>query len=285
MTQASCRSAPDGGVRRSSTPYSSPHSSLVPRLRSPQGAIRPRILRDIPWSATDGNVRPALLSRPAEGTLFALLSVGHPRRQLVVGLTERRAARVGGASDRSFRALLAARFARAWGGVCHRLRRPRVRVAPIETSCSTRRSTPKPDRAHQRPLGARRRPAARKAGGPGRSGLRLPRLRRGDRRRQAKGLEPLLTVNGAPKYAEGPGRPTSAPAGSWKPERQGATATFARAVAGRYSGDFAGLPQGPLLPGLERAEPEHHLDPAVQGQALGRRPALPARCSTRSTPG
>ena len=58
---------------------------------------------------------------------------------------------------------------------------------------------------------------------------------------RAKGLEPLLTVTGAPKFAEGsggrvgPGRPMEA-------QRQGLR-RLARAVAARYSGHFAGLSQ------------------------------------------
>lgn len=58
----------------------------------------------------------------------------------------------------------------------------------------------------------------------------------------SKGLEPLLTVTRAPKFAEGKGRPGSAPAGSWKPDAK-AYGRFAHAVAARYSGHFSGLPK------------------------------------------
>src|SRR5207302_5154779 len=56
-------------------------------------------------------------------------------------------------------------------------------------------------------------------------------------------LEVLFTINGAPTWAEGPHRPTSAPAGTWRPDpRQ--LALFARAAAERYSGSFPD-PQNP----------------------------------------
>ena len=49
----------------------------------------------------------------------------------------------------------------------------------------------------------------------------------------AKGLDPLLTVSLAPNWAEGPGRPGNAPAGTWKPDDE-AFGDFARALAARY---------------------------------------------------
>ncbi len=100
---------------------------------------------------------------------------------------------------------------------------------------------------------------------------------------RAKGLEPMLTVGQAPPFAEGGGRPSAAPAGSWKPD-PGAYGQFARAVAIRYSGDYQGLPQRPVLPGLERAQPEHLPGPAVQREAIGRARIATASCSTPSTP-
>jgi hypothetical protein len=59
----------------------------------------------------------------------------------------------------------------------------------------------------------------------------------------ARGLTPLLAVTRAPSWAEGPGRPSTAeaPAGTWKPD-PGELGAFARAIASRYSGAFAGLP-------------------------------------------
>jgi hypothetical protein len=47
---------------------------------------------------------------------------------------------------------------------------------------------------------------------------------------------------GAPSWAEGSNRPSSAPSGTWKPD-PGALDDFGHAVAARYSGDFAGLPR------------------------------------------
>ncbi|MGI8801768.1 MAG: hypothetical protein ACR2KV_06285 [Solirubrobacteraceae bacterium] len=61
---------------------------------------------------------------------------------------------------------------------------------------------------------------------------------------RARGIEPLLTILRAPRWAEGPGRPASAPPGSWRPDPQ-KFAQFARAAAGRYSGRYP----DPLAPG------------------------------------
>jgi hypothetical protein len=56
------------------------------------------------------------------------------------------------------------------------------------------------------------------------------------------GLQPLVTIGVAPGFAEGPGMPPSAAAGSWKPDPKQIEA-FAHALATRYSGSFAGLPR------------------------------------------
>ncbi|MHB8492533.1 MAG: hypothetical protein ACYDA6_10035 [Solirubrobacteraceae bacterium] len=62
----------------------------------------------------------------------------------------------------------------------------------------------------------------------------------------AAGLQVLLTLTGgAPPWAEGPGRPARALAGTWKP-RPDAYAAFARAVALRYSGSYT--PPGASAP-------------------------------------
>ncbi|MFI5122411.1 MAG: hypothetical protein ACHQJ5_05905 [Vicinamibacteria bacterium] len=55
-----------------------------------------------------------------------------------------------------------------------------------------------------------------------------------------RGLKPILTIVGAPRFAEGPHRPASAPAGSWKPD-PGDLGAFAHAITSRYSGSFQGL--------------------------------------------
>lgn len=61
------------------------------------------------------------------------------------------------------------------------------------------------------------------------------------------GLDVLMTVLSAPRWAEGPGRPASfvdAPAGTWRPSPE-AYGDFARAIAYRYNGDYP----DPLGPG------------------------------------
>jgi hypothetical protein len=54
---------------------------------------------------------------------------------------------------------------------------------------------------------------------------------------RAHGLKVLITVNNAPAWAEGPGRPSTAAPGSWKLNPQD-LADFMQAVAARYSGNF-----------------------------------------------
>jgi hypothetical protein len=58
-----------------------------------------------------------------------------------------------------------------------------------------------------------------------------------------RSLEVLITVNRAPRWAEGAGRPSSAPPGSWKPD-VAAYQDFVSAAAERYSGRFP----DPLMP-------------------------------------
>ena len=57
----------------------------------------------------------------------------------------------------------------------------------------------------------------------------------------AHGLKVLLSINHAPTWAEGPGRPASAATGTWDPNPAD-VADFAQAVAARYSGSFMNLP-------------------------------------------
>src|SRR5215210_5188490 len=66
---------------------------------------------------------------------------------------------------------------------------------------------------------------------------------------RARGLTVMLTVQGAPDWAEGPGRPASAAPGTWKPNPS-SLADFMRAVATRYAGGFDpdGLGAAPPLP-------------------------------------
>lgn len=58
----------------------------------------------------------------------------------------------------------------------------------------------------------------------------------------AAGLTPLVTVNAAPVWAEGPKRPRSAGFGTWRPNAK-AFGQFMRAMATRYSGSQPGLPR------------------------------------------
>lgn len=55
----------------------------------------------------------------------------------------------------------------------------------------------------------------------------------------AHGLQPLLNIEFAPRWAEGPNRPslTVAPGGTWLPQ-PGELGSFVRALAARYSGGF-----------------------------------------------
>lgn len=57
-----------------------------------------------------------------------------------------------------------------------------------------------------------------------------------------RGLKVLIGFHAAPNWAEGAGRPGSAPVGTWKPN-PGAVGDFAAALAKRYSGSFGGLPR------------------------------------------
>jgi hypothetical protein len=72
---------------------------------------------------------------------------------------------------------------------------------------------------------------------------------------EARGLDVLLTLNGAPTWAEAPGRPASAMPGTWKPNPSD-VADFLQAVAARYSGSFDPDGPGPAspLPAVEALE-------------------------------
>lgn len=69
---------------------------------------------------------------------------------------------------------------------------------------------------------------------------------------QQRGLKVLLTVNVAPAWAEGPGRPASAIAGTWKVSPSD-LADFDQALASRYSGNFDpdGVGPEPTLPAVQ----------------------------------
>jgi hypothetical protein len=57
---------------------------------------------------------------------------------------------------------------------------------------------------------------------------------------RAAGFRPLVTVVGAPAWAEGPDRAATAPPGTWRPD-PAAFGAFVRAAATRYSGRVAGI--------------------------------------------
>jgi hypothetical protein len=92
---------------------------------------------------------------------------------------------------------------------------------------------------------------------------------------QARGVKVMFTINSAPPWAEGPGRPPSAFAGAWKPNPSD-VADFAQAVAARYSGTFDpdGIGPEPTLPAVEALqvwnEPNQDawLAPQFQGKTI-----------------
>jgi hypothetical protein len=81
----------------------------------------------------------------------------------------------------------------------------------------------------------------------------------------AAGLRPLLTVQTAPAFAEGPGRSGSAPAGTWRPD-PGAYGSFAQALARRYSGGFAGLPRVRYFQAWNEPNLSQYLNPQYSGR-------------------
>ena len=72
---------------------------------------------------------------------------------------------------------------------------------------------------------------------------------------EARGLKVLLSVNGAPDWAEEPGRPSNVATFSWKPIPSD-VADFMQAVAARYSGNFDpdGAGPEPQLPAAQAEE-------------------------------
>jgi Cellulase (glycosyl hydrolase family 5) len=70
---------------------------------------------------------------------------------------------------------------------------------------------------------------------------------------EARGLQVLLTVNHAPAWAQGPGRPASVAPQTWKPNPTD-LANFVQAVAARYSGSFDPSGSAPRLPAVQALE-------------------------------
>jgi hypothetical protein len=83
----------------------------------------------------------------------------------------------------------------------------------------------------------------------------------------AHGIEPVLTIGGTPDFAEGAGRPPSAPPGSWMPDPQ-AYGEFAQALAARYSGSFAGLPRVRYFQAWNEPNLGVYLSPQYRGKRL-----------------
>jgi hypothetical protein len=93
----------------------------------------------------------------------------------------------------------------------------------------------------------------------------------------AHGVQPLLTIDVAPAWAEGPNRPslTVAPAGTWLPQ-SAELGAFARAIAARYSGSFVdpanpgagALPQVRYFQVWEEENLSVHLNPLWEGNRL-----------------
>lgn len=93
----------------------------------------------------------------------------------------------------------------------------------------------------------------------------------------ARGLAPVLAINFAPAWAEGPDRPSLAlaPAGTWLPQ-PAELGRFARALAARYSGRFVdpanpaagALPQVRYFQIWAEENLSEHLNPLWEGQRL-----------------
>ena len=88
--------------------------------------------------------------------------------------------------------------------------------------------------------------------------------------RAARHMQVLITVFGAPTWAEGKNRPSSAPLGTWKPDPH-ALGQFAQALAKRYSGSFQGLPRVSLF----EVWNEPNLSVNLTPQWVGKKPTSP----------
>jgi hypothetical protein len=94
----------------------------------------------------------------------------------------------------------------------------------------------------------------------------------------ARGLRILVSFSGAPRWAEGAGRPASAPAGTWRPD-PAALRDYGFALARRYDGTFPD-PAGPPGARLPRATGfqvwnEPNLSLYLTPQWSGTQPASP----------
>ena len=86
-------------------------------------------------------------------------------------------------------------------------------------------------------IAPRNRPTVFDPADPGDTAYRWEALDAAVRSATGHGMQPVLTIDYAPKWAEGPNRPRKVEAGTWlpSPEQLG---LFARAIARRYSGDY-----------------------------------------------
>jgi Cellulase (glycosyl hydrolase family 5) len=91
---------------------------------------------------------------------------------------------------------------------------------------------------------------------------------------QARGLEVILGLTGAPPWAEGPRRPARAYPGAWRPDAQ-AYGDFARALALRYSGRYDGLPRVRLYQPWNEPNLDRYLAPQWVRRDRRWRPASP----------
>ena len=86
------------------------------------------------------------------------------------------------------------------------------------------------------------------------------------RNAQQRGLEVMITLWGTPSWANGGQKPQAMPSNIADFQ------SFARAVASRYSGRYAGYPFVRFYTDLERVEPRHVPRPAVQREGPYRQP-------------
>ena len=84
---------------------------------------------------------------------------------------------------------------------------------------------------------------------------------------ESRGLKVLLSINHAPTWAEGPGRPSTAATGTWKPNPAD-VADFAQAVAARYSGNFMGLPAVQAIEVWDEPNSGDWLTPQFEGKTF-----------------
>jgi hypothetical protein len=84
---------------------------------------------------------------------------------------------------------------------------------------------------------------------------------------EARGLKVLLSINHAPVWAEGPGRPSTAAPGTWQP-KPADVAGFSQAVAARYSGSFMGLPAVQAIEVWDEPNSGDWLNPQFEGKTF-----------------